>query len=85
VGYFEQWINALVYELFFPEPLHAATLNFFRIAEQAKLPALSEIRGRELVTLRAKFEELYAPNHPLRQGLFALDSIKEIRIIEGKA
>ena len=35
--------------------------------------------------LRAKFEELYAPNHPLRQGLFALDSIEEIRIIEGKA
>jgi adenine-specific DNA-methyltransferase len=83
-GYFEQWINALVYELFFPEPLHAAVLHFFRIAEQAKLPVLSEIRGRELATLRAKFEELYAPNHPLRQGLFALYSIEEIRIIEGK-
>lgn len=84
-GYFEQWVNALVYELFFPEPLHAAGLHFFRLTEQAKLPALSEIKGRELATLRAKFEELYAPNHPLRQGLFALDSIEEIRIIEGKA
>jgi len=84
-GYFEQWVNALVYELFFPEPLHAAGLHFFRLAEQAKLPALSEIKGRELAALRAKFEELYAPNHPLRQGLFALDSIEEIRIIEGKA
>ena len=84
-GYFEQWVNALVYELFFPEPLHAAGLHFFRLAEQAKLPALSEIEGRELAALRAKFEELYAPNHPLRQGLFALDSIEEIRIIEGKA
>jgi len=84
-GYFEQWVNALVYELFFPEPLHAAGLHFFRLAEQAKLSALSEIKGRELGALRAKFEELYAPNHPLRQGLFALDSIEEIRIIEGKA
>lgn len=84
-GYFEQWINALVYELFFPEPLHAVGLHFFHIAEQANLPALSEIKGRELAALRVKFEELYAPNHPLRQGLFALDSIEEIRIIEGKA
>jgi type I restriction-modification system DNA methylase subunit len=84
-GYFEQWVNALVYELYFPEPLHAAGLHFFRLAEQAKLPALSEIKGRELAVLRAKFEELYAANHPLRQGLFALDSIEEIRIIEGKA
>jgi type I restriction-modification system DNA methylase subunit len=84
-GYFEQWVNSLVYELFFPEPLHAAGLHFFHLAEQAKLPALSEIKGRELSALRATFEELYAPNHPLRQGLFALDSIEEIRIIEGKA
>jgi hypothetical protein len=84
-GYFEQWVNALVYELFFPEPLHAAGLHFFRLAEEAKLPALSAIKDRELATLRAKFEELYATNHPLRQGLFALDSIEEIHIIQGKA
>jgi hypothetical protein len=49
------------------------------------LSTLSEIKGKELVELRAKFEELYAPNHPLRQGLFVLDAIEEIRIIEGKA
>ena len=42
-------------------------------------------KGKELSELRAKFEELYAPSHALRQGLFALDSIEEIRIIEGKA
>jgi len=84
-GYFEQWVNALVYELFFPEPLHAAGLHFFRLAEQAELPVLSEIKGGELAAVLTKFEELYAPHHPLRQGLFALDSIEEIRIIEGKA
>jgi hypothetical protein len=83
-GYFEQWVNALVYELFFPEPLHAAGLQFFLLAEQARLRPLSAMKGNELVELRAKFEELYSPKHPLRQGLFALDSIKEIRIIEGK-
>ncbi len=85
-GYFEQWVNALVYELFFPDELHAAGLHFFRLAQEAKLLPLSRMKkGTELAELRAKFEELYAPNHPLRQGLFALDSIEEIRIIEGKA
>ncbi len=85
IGYFEQYVNALVYELFFPDELHRAGLYFFRIAEAAKLRPLSEMKGRELIELRAKFEELYASNHPLRQGLFALDSIEEVRIIEGKA
>lgn len=85
-GYLEQWVNALVYELFFPEPLHAAGLRFFHLAEKANLRPLSEMkRGKELTELRAKLEEIYAPNHPLRQSLFALDSVEEIRIIEGKA
>src|SRR4030095_6283913 len=29
VVWFERWVNALVYELFFPEELHARGLNFF--------------------------------------------------------
>lgn len=79
-GYFEQWVNArLVYELFFPEPLHRAGLHFFRIAADNGLPPLSDIKGRELSKLRELFEEFYEPDHALRQCLFALDSIEEIR------
>jgi hypothetical protein len=85
-GYFVQWANALVYELFFPEALHRAGLHFFRLTQEAMLRPLCEIeRGKELAELRTKFEACFAPNHPLRQNLFALDSIEEIRIIEGKA
>jgi hypothetical protein len=84
-GYFEQWVNALVYELFFPEPLHRERLYFFRIAAESDLPPLSDLQGRELSELRELFEELYEPDHALRQCLSALDSIEEIRIIEGKA
>ena len=85
-GYFEQVINALIYELFFPQTLHSAGLHFFRLAKEAKLQPLSEMKkDHELAELRAKFEELYASSHPLRQGLFALDTIEEVRIIEGKA
>ena len=83
--YLEQWVNALVYELVIPEPLHVAGLHFFRLAQTATLPRLSQVKGRELAELQAKFEELYASEHPLRQSLFALDAIEEVRIIEGKA
>jgi len=84
-GYFEQWVNALVYELFFPESLHAAGLRFFQLAEAANLVPLTQMKpGTELACLRNKFDELYKPDHTLRQSLFALDSIEEVRIIEGK-
>jgi len=85
-GYFEQLLNALVYELFFSDSLHASGLHFFTLVEAARLEPLAAMSaGKELARLRAKFEELYQPAHPLRQSLFALDTIKEIRIIEGKA
>jgi hypothetical protein len=85
-GYFEQWVNALIYELFFPESLHAAGLYFFRLAEAAQLEPLIRAKSATTVAkLHTKFEQLYKPDHPLRKSLFALDSIKEVRIIEGKA
>jgi hypothetical protein len=85
-GYFEQCVNALVYELFFPDPLHAAGLHFFQLIEAAELEPLDEMeKDTELAKLDAKFKELYAPAHALRQSLFALDTIDEVRIIEGKA
>lgn len=85
-SYLELWVNALVYELFFPQSLHRAGLRFFSLADKAKIKPLSEIKpGEELAELQAKYEELHASNHPLRQSLFAIDSIEEVRIIEGKA
>jgi type I restriction-modification system DNA methylase subunit len=83
--YFEQWINALVYELLFPEKLSSAGLHFFRDAEEARLRPISDLKGKEVSELSNLFEELYRSEHSLRQSLFALDSIEEIRILENKA
>jgi type I restriction-modification system DNA methylase subunit len=84
-AYFEQWINALIYELFFPQVLNAAGLYFFRLSLAAELKSLAQIKtGTEATYLLAKFDELYSSSHPLRQSLFALDSIEQVRIIEGK-
>lgn len=85
LGYFEQLLNGLVYELFFPDELHAQKLFLFRYVEEAKLPVLSEIpEARHLAVLRETFELIYDLNHPIRGCLFSLGSLESVRIIEGE-
>ncbi|HRY49123.1 MAG TPA: Eco57I restriction-modification methylase domain-containing protein [Candidatus Paceibacterota bacterium] len=86
-AYFELWLNALVYELFFPAELHAAGLQFFDLTAQHTLPALSawsEITER-LSKIRDRYEQLSAGGHALRVALETLQTLDLVRIIEGKA
>jgi adenine-specific DNA-methyltransferase len=87
--YYEELMNALVYELYLPEDLHTAGLHFFDLIETAQLPDLAakpKADAKEkLRLLRDKFEELYTPSHPLRAALQKLHTLDPIRIIEGKA
>ncbi len=83
-GYFERWANAMVYELFLPEVVRAVGLKFFDLAKNAKLRPIGEMNGKEMSELKGVFERLYQPDTALRQGLFELDSIEEVRIIEAK-
>ena len=86
--YYEQILNALVYELYLPEDLHTAGLKFFDLVEAAKLPRIDNEKKESaalLSALRRKFEELYAPNHSLRAALQKLHTLEPVRIIEGKA
>ena len=85
-GYFEQLINGLVYELFFPNELHTQKLFFFRYVEAAKLPVLSEIPdARRLAVLRETFERIYDLNHPIHGCLLSLGSLETVRLIAGEA
>lgn len=85
-SYFEQLLNGLVYELFFPDELHAQKLFLFRYVEEAKLPVLSEVpEAKRLAILRETFERIYDLNHPIRGCLFSLRSLETVRIIEGEA
>jgi len=85
-GYFEQLLNGLVYELFFPDELHTQKLFFFRYVEEAKLPVLSEIpEAKRLAVLRETFERIYDLHHPIRGCLFSLGSLETVRIIAGEA
>jgi hypothetical protein len=55
LAYWEQILNGLVYELYFPEEVHGAGLHFFYLVEQAQLADLekrvagahAEARSRE--------------------------------------
>jgi len=86
--YYQDLLNALVYELYLPDDLHAAGLHFFDLLAVVKFPKLNGIRSNAtpcLTALRETFEELYAPKHALRAALQKLHTLEPIRIIEGKA
>lgn len=83
--YFEQIINALVYELYLSEDLYDYAIAFADVLQREELPAIDSIRGDKLAALRAVFQRLYAPEHRIRQNLFALDTLPVVRLIEGKA
>ena len=85
LGYFERIIDGLVYESYLGEELHQGEKQFFKPLFDERLPHLEEIRGDKMAALREIFERLYERTHPVRRNLFFLDSVKPIRIIEGKA
>jgi len=82
-AYFEQWLDGLVYELFFAEELHARKLRLFdetaRIAP-ADLSCLSDYEKR--ANLREVFEAAYDSEATLRAMLFDLRSVEVVRIVE---
>ena len=83
--YFERIIDGLVYESYLPEALHQGKKQFFKPLSDERLPHLEEIRGDKMAALQEIFERLYERTHPIRRNLFFMDSVKPIRIIEGKA
>jgi hypothetical protein len=99
VAYWERVLNGLVYELYFPEELHAAGLRLFDLVASADLPSVEQTilsaqsKGKTkedtdrmvCATLRQKFEELHDGAHHLKVALDKLQTLDTVRIIEGKA
>ena len=82
--YFEWIVNGLVYEFYMPDVLQSADRDISKhlIAEQ--LPEIDEIRGDKMSVFRSLYEHLHDREHPIRVNLFFQDSLRPIRIIEGK-
>lgn len=81
----EALINAMVYELFFAEELHARGLRPFAAAREAGLMKLADLKGPALARAADEWSRHLAdPAHPLYATLFDLQSIDAVRIIEGR-
>lgn len=86
LAYWERMLNGLVYELYFPEELHTASLRLFALVASGDLPDATALAEKNLLPrLRQKFEELHDGAHPLRIALQTLSTLDIVRIIEGRA
>lgn len=84
-AYFEQLIDALVYEMYFPEEFKDSSKSPGLLLTQAQLPLLNEFGGNKTSFLQETFQRLYATDHPVRSMVFFLDSLETIRTIEAKS
>lgn len=87
-AYIEQWVNALVYELYFPTELHAAGLQLFELTESLKLPTLDSLptaAADRLERCRKLHKEWSGQGHRLRVALDKLRTLDLVRTIEGEA
>jgi hypothetical protein len=82
-AWFEQLIDALVYELYFPEEFSLENRVSTALAS-LDLPPL-KAGYAPLASLSAFFNTLYAPEHPVRRAVYFIDTLPSVRIIEGKA
>lgn len=82
---YEQLINGLVFELFFPDELHAANIRLFDACEKADVGKLANLEDKALVTAATELAgRIFATDHPIYAMLFDLQALEVVRIIEGK-
>jgi len=72
---FERLLNGLVYELFFPDDLHAKNIRLFDACAAAGVG-----EGMDAAAIAAK---IFHPSHTIYGMLFDLQSVEAVRIIEG--
>ena len=81
--FFQQLVNGVVYELYFADALSKAGIQFMCSLTEKNLPVLAEGEAG-LATLKSVYATFHDQRHPLRIGLSRLDTVREVRIIEGK-
>ena len=84
LGYFERVIDGLIYEAYLPKELHKSDKVFLQPLLDEGFPLIEEIQGDKMSVFRDIFELLYERTHPIRRNLFFIDSVKQVRVIQGK-
>ena len=80
--FFESLLDAIVFELYFPEEIKSAGKEILKHLGDLK-PITDEMsEEKKLAIIQSEFERLYDPNHPVRFAIETLDSVEEVRIIK---
>lgn len=80
-AYFEQLIDGLVYEPYFPAEIKSAGKDLLKNLGELK-PITDDMNNEEkLAIIQSEFDRLYDPKHPVSTNLESLDSVEEVRII----
>ena len=84
IAFFENLIDACIYELYFPEEVESANCEVLKyLRELPDIETCSSHQSR-LNMIVEFYNEHNDNSHPLKVALFNLDTINEISIIEGK-
>ena len=81
---FQQLVDGLIYELYFENELRAAGIKLLPLLTRDVIPALPEGEAERVKTIERVYRTLHDPMHPIRVSLFKLNTVQEVRIIEGK-
>jgi hypothetical protein len=73
---FERLLNGLIYELFFPEDLHAKNIRLFDACTAAGI--------RDGMDAQAVATTIFHNDHPIYGMLFDLPTLDVVRLIEGR-
>jgi len=80
-AFFEQLIDGLVYELYFPDKIRAAGKEIIQHLGELE-PLTDDMSEKEkLAVIQRQFKRLYDPRHPVRNAVETLDSVEVIRTI----
>ncbi|MDN5751750.1 MAG: Eco57I restriction-modification methylase domain-containing protein [Nitrosospira sp.] len=85
-AWFEQLIDALVYELYFPEEFSSVEARVSAALKAVRMVPLDDlaIAAAPTQALSSLFDTLHDPNHSVRRAAFFIDTIPSVRVIEGK-
>lgn len=81
-NFYQELVNAITYQLYFPEEIKSAGKEILKHLGDLK-PITDDMSEEEkLAIIQSEFERLYDPNHPVRFAIETLDSVEEVRIIK---
>lgn len=83
-AWFERLIDALVYELYFPEEFVLSESRVSSALSTVDFVPPTKLGNNPFNVLTKLFGILHDPQHPVRRAAFFLDSVSFVRIIEGK-